>query len=76
MRCRVCEAQYQMLITELTQPVDVYSEWVDECETQNRRTAHTQAGDGFEDEPESNAPQIPRVYAEPDEMEFSDEEFN
>jgi transcription elongation factor Elf1 len=33
--CRVCTANYETKLTPLTEPIDVYSEWIDECERQN-----------------------------------------
>ena len=30
--CRVCGESYQMRINHLTEPVDVFCEWVDACE--------------------------------------------
>mmetsp|Transcript_18697 Transcript_18697/g.33834 ORF Transcript_18697/g.33834 Transcript_18697/m.33834 type:complete len:80 (+) Transcript_18697:1460-1699(+) len=33
--CRVCAANYETKLTPLTEPIDVYSEWIDECERQN-----------------------------------------
>eukprot|EP01094_Clydonella_sp_ATCC50884_P008567 TRINITY_DN18150_c0_g1_i1.p1 TRINITY_DN18150_c0_g1~~TRINITY_DN18150_c0_g1_i1.p1 ORF type:complete len:119 (-),score=42.78 TRINITY_DN18150_c0_g1_i1:115-471(-) len=35
--CRVCGAKYQMNITSLTAPVDIFSEWVDRCEEEKAR---------------------------------------
>lgn len=37
--CRICDAKYQAIVTELTEPVDVYCEWIDACEDANRRNA-------------------------------------
>jgi len=34
-KCSICDASYQMMITYLTEPVDVYSEWIDKCEEEN-----------------------------------------
>lgn len=34
-RCRICDASYQTEITHLTDPIDVYSEWVDKTEEAN-----------------------------------------
>jgi transcription elongation factor Elf1 len=34
--CRVCAAQYQMPIHHLTEPIDVFSEWLDDCEAAQR----------------------------------------
>ncbi|CEP03153.1 Transcription elongation factor 1 like protein [Plasmodiophora brassicae] len=33
--CRICDANYRMPINSLTEPVDVYCEWIDECEQAN-----------------------------------------
>ncbi|KAL6289968.1 hypothetical protein ACE6H2_007478 [Prunus campanulata] len=30
--CSVCQESYSTTITCLTEPIDVYSEWIDECE--------------------------------------------
>jgi len=32
LNCRVCGASYQMKIHHLHEPVDVFSEWLDDCE--------------------------------------------
>merc|ERR1712107_562732 len=34
-KCRICGASYQMMINYLTEPVDVFSEWIDECQNAN-----------------------------------------
>lgn len=33
--CRVCTATYETIVGNLTEPIDVYSEWIDEAERQN-----------------------------------------
>nr|XP_010908977.1 transcription elongation factor 1 homolog [Elaeis guineensis] len=33
--CRVCEESYATSIHHLTEPIDIYSEWLDECERVN-----------------------------------------
>ncbi|KAJ4839820.1 hypothetical protein Tsubulata_010034 [Turnera subulata] len=33
--CSICMAKYGTKITYLTEPIDVYSEWIDECERVN-----------------------------------------
>ena len=39
LNCRLCGASYQMPIHHLHEPVDVFSEWLDDCEAaQNRAT--------------------------------------
>ncbi|KAK3234976.1 hypothetical protein CYMTET_54797 [Cymbomonas tetramitiformis] len=35
-RCRVCSEGFQMKINNLTDPVDIYSDWIDECERVNK----------------------------------------
>lgn len=33
--CRICAANYMTLTSALTEAIDVYSEWIDECEKVN-----------------------------------------
>ncbi|GBG63319.1 hypothetical protein CBR_g37676 [Chara braunii] len=33
--CRICQEKFRMTIDRLTEPIDVYSEWIDECERVN-----------------------------------------
>merc|ERR1711865_558065 len=33
--CRVCSAEYQMMTDYLTEPVDVFCAWIDDCEEAN-----------------------------------------
>lgn len=33
--CRVCMEEYQSVINFLSEPIDVYNDWVDACETAN-----------------------------------------
>mmetsp|Transcript_24378 Transcript_24378/g.55554 ORF Transcript_24378/g.55554 Transcript_24378/m.55554 type:complete len:92 (+) Transcript_24378:100-375(+) len=35
LKCRVCNAAFQSRISYLSEPVDVYSDWVDETEEAN-----------------------------------------
>jgi len=35
-RCNVCAAAYQMIINYLSEPVDIYSEWIDKCQEENQ----------------------------------------
>lgn len=30
--CRICGAQYQSSIHYLSEPIDVYTDWIDDCE--------------------------------------------
>jgi len=42
LNCRLCAASFQMPIHHLHEPIDVFSEWLDACETAER----TQQGGG------------------------------
>ena len=43
--CRLCGAAYQMPIHHLHEPIDVFSEWLDDCEAaQNPRSQSTEQG--------------------------------
>ncbi|KAK8706234.1 hypothetical protein V6N13_049808 [Hibiscus sabdariffa] len=33
--CRICQASFSTTINALTEPIDIYSEWIDECERVN-----------------------------------------
>ncbi|GAX27144.1 hypothetical protein FisN_13Lh303 [Fistulifera solaris] len=55
--CRLCSAAFQMPIHHLHEPVDVFSEWLDECEAaQNPPPAQYADDDDDEDDdlPESS----------------------
>eukprot|EP01071_Lankesteria_metandrocarpae_P010412 Lankesteria_metandrocarpae@DN5335_c0_g1_i2.p1 len=39
--CRICNANYSTRISALTEPVDVYSDWIDRAEEEN---SHIQTG--------------------------------
>lgn len=34
--CRVCLEDYQTTVNFLSEPIDVYNDWVDACETANK----------------------------------------
>lgn len=36
LKCRVCGAEYSATINYLSEPVDVFSEWIDHCEEEER----------------------------------------
>lgn len=36
--CRICNEEYRTQINNLTDPIDVYSEWIDEAERVNAPT--------------------------------------
>jgi transcription elongation factor Elf1 len=46
-KCRVCDAQYSTMITELSEPVDVYCQWIDACEDANKRSAISKSSSSF-----------------------------
>ncbi|XP_042484108.1 transcription elongation factor 1 homolog [Macadamia integrifolia] len=33
--CIICQERYSTAITNLSEPIDIYSEWIDECERVN-----------------------------------------
>eukprot|EP00462_Mataza_sp_D1_P002711 CAMPEP_0175101098 /NCGR_PEP_ID=MMETSP0086_2-20121207/7562_1 /TAXON_ID=136419 /ORGANISM="Unknown Unknown, Strain D1" /LENGTH=79 /DNA_ID=CAMNT_0016375499 /DNA_START=91 /DNA_END=330 /DNA_ORIENTATION=+ len=38
-KCRVCDTKFQTTINYMTEPIDVFSEWIDECEKVNAEDA-------------------------------------
>lgn len=34
-KCNLCHANYTVKINPLSEPIDVYSEWIDACEAEN-----------------------------------------
>merc|ERR1712194_252889 len=34
-KCRICDAEYQLMTDYLTEPVDVFCAWIDHCEEIN-----------------------------------------
>ena len=34
--CNVCTEEYQTIINRLSEPIDVYSDWIDACEAANQ----------------------------------------
>nr|BAX25038.1 hypothetical protein [Oryza alta] len=43
--CFVCQARYSTTVHALTEPIDVYSEWIDECEIANAAASDADADD-------------------------------
>jgi len=33
--CRICQENFSTTVNALTEPIDIYSEWIDECERVN-----------------------------------------
>mmetsp|Transcript_420 Transcript_420/g.491 ORF Transcript_420/g.491 Transcript_420/m.491 type:complete len:148 (+) Transcript_420:96-539(+) len=60
--CRVCDSNYQMPIHHLHEPVDVFSEWLDDCEAAQRPQEDRADDDGqqsprYDDEDEEEIPE-------------------
>jgi hypothetical protein len=56
LECRLCGASYQMPIHHLHEPIDVFSEWLDDCETaqQGRNPNEEEVEEEEEDEEEED----------------------
>lgn len=39
LKCRMCDASFQMPIHHLHEPIDVFSEWLDECEAAEKKNS-------------------------------------
>ncbi|KAJ3562835.1 hypothetical protein NP233_g9330 [Leucocoprinus birnbaumii] len=37
--CRVCDQRYQSKVNHLTEPIDIYSEWIDAADAAQREEA-------------------------------------
>mmetsp|Transcript_15095 Transcript_15095/g.29767 ORF Transcript_15095/g.29767 Transcript_15095/m.29767 type:complete len:107 (-) Transcript_15095:197-517(-) len=46
-KCTVCGTSWETKITALTEPVDIYCEWIDECEKLNRPSEAPQPSQGM-----------------------------
>ena len=44
LNCRLCGASYQMGIHNLHEPIDVFSEWLDDCEAAERMNGSSAGG--------------------------------
>ena len=40
--CRVCAASWQTTITHLSEPIDLYADWIDACEQQKLKDSPLQ----------------------------------
>ena len=72
LECRVCAATYTATINYLSEPVDVFSEWIDQCEAEDEERAKRDAArDRGEDvEEDAPAPKRTRIdFADPAEDE-------
>src|SRR4051794_41007142 len=54
LKCRVCSVNYQMEINHLTEPIDIYSEWIDETEKINKINLNKQDDDDEEEDDNYN----------------------
>jgi hypothetical protein len=63
LNCRLCAASYQMPVHHLHEPVDVFSEWLDDCEAaaQGKATGDDQQPDQYEDESEEEEDDLPEA---------------
>eukprot|EP01080_Neovahlkampfia_damariscottae_P005437 gene5437-9250_t len=48
--CRICGTNYQTSISYLTDAVDVFSEWIDECQKENEREHPEEYEEEYEEE--------------------------
>jgi transcription elongation factor Elf1 len=60
-RCRVCAADYQTRITYLMEPVDVYADWIDECDKINKTDPDVSAVQDDDDDGEQGYDDAPPV---------------
>ncbi|KAL1925201.1 uncharacterized protein VTP21DRAFT_84 [Calcarisporiella thermophila] len=59
LKCKVCDVSFQCNINYLSEPIDVYSEWIDACNEANKpgaRAARAHNGGGLEDEEDEDIP--------------------
>ena len=61
--CRLCGANYQMPIHHLSEPVDVFSEWLDDCETAQAQAQQAASGTsgaaGYDDLDDDDDDELP-----------------
>ena len=61
--CRLCTANYQMPIHHLHEPIDVFSEWLDDCEAAQNPNSNSNAAatttydDGDDDDDDDDLPE-------------------
>lgn len=54
LKCRVCDSQYRSTINSLSEPIDVYSEWLDETDERQREGLSRRDVDGGDDDDEND----------------------
>jgi transcription elongation factor Elf1 len=60
--CRLCGASYQMPVHHLHEPIDVFSEWLDDCEAAQRpQVASTEGAAPQYDDEEEDDDDIPEA---------------
>lgn len=73
--CRLCGAAYQMPIHHLHEPIDVFSEWLDDCEAAANPSSAAATSDNMQEEDGGGgaaAAAVPR-YQEEDDDDDDDE---
>lgn len=50
LECRVCGATYSSTINYLSEPIDVFSDWIDHCEEEEREANKASEDDAGEDD--------------------------
>jgi transcription elongation factor Elf1 len=50
LKCRICGCSYTTSINSLSEPIDVYSEWLDETDERQREGLSLREHDGDDDE--------------------------
>ena len=64
LRCRLCAASYQMPINHLHEPIDVFSEWLDDCEAvANPRDGAVAAAPRYDDDDDDIPEGMPKKKA-------------
>ncbi|KIM87111.1 hypothetical protein PILCRDRAFT_815572 [Piloderma croceum F 1598] len=66
--CRVCDQRYQSKVNHLTEPIDVYSEWIDAADAAQREEQTVRRGN-----PSSSRPIIPPAPPSDDDDDDDDE---
>ncbi|EPY52561.1 Elf1 family transcription elongation factor [Schizosaccharomyces cryophilus OY26] len=46
LHCKICGQSHQCIITALSAPIDVYSDWIDACDTVAHQAQDDKGGDG------------------------------
>jgi len=62
-KCRVCAATFQCDIHHLSDPIDVYSEWIDQTEELNKQQAAQALDTGLGAEGEAAYEEVDEDYA-------------